>query len=137
MVILVLLYQTYSLMVMTIYTIQFTPSDSQAIERLQPTTAYEPAAEFWPQYLRGQAYLKLGRGAEAAEEFQKILDHRGQSPLSVLYPLASARLARLGRIGGDQSRSRKGYEDLLVIWRDADQDLPALIELKKEYQRLR
>src|SRR5262249_33292179 len=60
----------------------------RAIEQLQPAARYEAAAEFWPQYLRGQAYLKLGRGAEAAAEFQKILDHRGQAPLSPLYPLA-------------------------------------------------
>ena len=30
-----------------------------------------------PAYLRGQAYLVAHRGAEAAREFQKILDHRG------------------------------------------------------------
>ena len=63
-------------------------NSSQAIEQLQAAARYEAAAEFWPQYLRGQAYLKLGRGTEAAAEFQKILDHRGYAPLSVLYPLA-------------------------------------------------
>ena len=53
-----------------------------AIQTLQTTSRYEAAEEFWPQYLRGQAYLKLGHGAEAAGEFQKILDHRGQGQLS-------------------------------------------------------
>src|SRR5262249_43558032 len=59
---------------------------AQAIEQLQTASRYEAAAEFWPPHLRGQAYLRLGRAAEAATEFQKILDHRGQAPLSVLYP---------------------------------------------------
>src|SRR5262249_22093142 len=31
----------------------------------------------YPVYLRGQAYLAEGRGAEAAAEFQKIIDHAG------------------------------------------------------------
>jgi eukaryotic-like serine/threonine-protein kinase len=34
---------------------------AQAIEQLQPTASYEAAAEFWPQYVRGLTYLKLGR----------------------------------------------------------------------------
>src|SRR5262249_3450702 len=65
-----------------------------AIDRLESTTIYEAAAEFWPQYLRGQAFLKLQRGVEAGTEFQKILDHRGQAPLSPLYSLAYLGLAR-------------------------------------------
>jgi hypothetical protein len=44
--------------------------------------------------VRGLANLKLGKGAEAAIEFQKILDHCGRPPLSVLYPLAHLGLAR-------------------------------------------
>jgi hypothetical protein len=36
---------------------------------------------FWevmyPGYVRGQAYLALHQGAQAAAEFQKIVDHRG------------------------------------------------------------
>jgi hypothetical protein len=38
----------------------------QAVELLQGAKRYEAAGQFWPQYLRGLAYLKLGHGAEAA-----------------------------------------------------------------------
>ncbi|MEO8435757.1 MAG: protein kinase [Pyrinomonadaceae bacterium] len=109
----------------------------QAIESLEPAVRYETAAEFWPQYLRGQAYLKLGRGAEAAGEFQKILDHRGQSPLSVLYPLAHLGLARAAAMNGDATKARQSYQDFLALWKDADPDLPVLIEAKKEYEKLK
>jgi hypothetical protein len=31
----------------------------------------------YPVYVRGEAYLKAGQGRQAAQEFQKIIDHRG------------------------------------------------------------
>lgn len=102
--------------------------------QLQSAARYETAAEFWPQYLRGQAYLKLGHGAEAATEFQKILDNRGQAPLSALYPLAHLSLARAAVLTGDTARSRKEYQDFLALWTDAD--LAILNDAKKEYERL-
>ncbi len=107
----------------------------QAIERLQTASRYEAAAEFWPQYMRGQAYLKLRRGAEAAAEFQKILDHRGYAPLSPLYPLAHLGLARAATLIGETAKSRKAYEDFFAAWKEADADLPILIEAKKEFER--
>ena len=84
-------------------------------------------------YLRGKAYLRLKRGAEAAAEFQKILDHRGWGPISYLYPLAHLGLARAAALTGDVAGSRKAYQDFLTMWKDADADLPILIEAKKEY----
>jgi len=65
-----------------------------AIDLFEGTKQYQAASRFWPPYTRGQAYLKLGKGAEAAAEFQTILDHRGWDPLSPLYPLAHLGLAR-------------------------------------------
>ena len=115
-----------------------------AIQTLQTASRYEAAAEFWPQYLRGQAYLKLGRGAEAAAEFQKILDHRGEGQLSsrfapscpVLYPLAHLGLARAAAMSGDATKARQAYQDFFALWKDADADLRALIEAKQEYEKL-
>src|SRR5581483_8545602 len=101
---------------------------AQATEALQPALRYEAAAEFWPQYLRGQTYLKLSKGAEAAAEFQKILDHRGYAPLG---------LARASSLAGDVGGSRKTYEDFFALWKDADADLQILIEAKKETERLK
>jgi len=108
-----------------------------AVELLEGAKRYEAGAQFWPQYLRGQAYLKLGRGAEAAVEFQKILDHRGHSPLSVLYPLADLGLARAVAMSGDAAKARQAYQDFFALWKDADADLPVLIEAKKESEKLK
>jgi serine/threonine protein kinase len=110
---------------------------AKAVELLDATRAYEPAAEFWTHYLRGQAYLKLNKGSEAAAEFQQILSHRGESPLSVLYPLAQLGLARAALQAGDAAHSREAYENFLNGWKDADADLPVLQTARKEYANLK
>jgi serine/threonine protein kinase/Tfp pilus assembly protein PilF len=108
-----------------------------AIQLLQAVGAYEAATFFWPNYIRALAYLRQKAGAEARAEFQKILDHRGWDPTSYLYPLAHLGLARAAALAGDVARSRKAYQDFLTMWKDADADLPILIEAKKEYAALK
>jgi len=110
---------------------------AEAIQLLETAKGYEAAAEFWPQYLRALAYLRLKSGNEAATEFQKILDNRGQATLSALYPLAHLGLARAATLTGDLSKSRKAYQDFLALWKDADSDLPVLQEAKQEYEKLK
>ena len=89
----------------------------------------EKAGEFVPQYLRGLALLRLHRNYEAVREFDKILNHRGEAPLSSLYPLA-----RLGRARA--LKSKEDYETFLEIWKDADPDMPALIAARAELEAL-
>jgi eukaryotic-like serine/threonine-protein kinase len=110
---------------------------TEALQLLESSKRYEAAAEFWPQYLRGLTYLKLKSGNEAAAEFQKILDNRGQAALSALYPLAYLGLARAAALTGDVSKSRKAYQDFLALWKDADSDLPILQAAKQEYEKLK
>jgi len=110
---------------------------AQALTDLEPATRYEAAGEFWSQYLRGQAYLKLNKGAEAAAEFQKIVGSRGQAPLSALYPLAHVGLARAATLQGDSAKARKAYQDFFTFWKDADPEISILIEAKKEYEKVK
>jgi hypothetical protein len=110
----------------------------KAIEILQPASRYEGGrGGFWPAYLSGQAYLLKRAGTEAAADFQKILDHRGWDLTSYLYPLAHLGLARAAALTGDTAKSRKHYEEFFGLWKDADADVPILIEAKKEYERLK
>jgi outer membrane protein assembly factor BamD (BamD/ComL family) len=94
------------------------------------------AGEFWPQYLRGQSYLKQGNGALAAAEFKTILDHRGWYPVSPLYPLAQLGSARAANLNGDRATARRYYEDFFTLWKDADL-IPILIEARAEYAKLK
>jgi len=87
--------------------------------------------------MRGLSFLKLGKGAEAAAEFQKIVGTRSWAPMSPLYPLAHLGLARATALQGDTAKARKVYEDCFTLWKDADADIPVLIEAKKEYEKLK
>ncbi|MGI8835832.1 MAG: protein kinase domain-containing protein [Pyrinomonadaceae bacterium] len=112
---------------------------AQAIEILQPASRFElgAVAGFGINYLRGQAYLGQRAGKEATVEYQKILDHRTVEIFSLAYPLAHLQLARGAALAGDTSKSRKAYQDFFALWKDADADLPVLVQAKKEYEQLR
>ncbi|HSF23528.1 MAG TPA: protein kinase, partial [Blastocatellia bacterium] len=110
---------------------------AQAVQLLEATRRYESAAEFWPQYVRGLAYLSLKSGNEASAEFRRILDHRGEATLSALYPLARFGLARAIALTGDTEQSRKEYQCFFELWKDADTDLPILIEAKRRSELLK
>jgi eukaryotic-like serine/threonine-protein kinase len=107
----------------------------KAVELLQPAAPYE-RAYMSPVYLRGLAYLRARKGAEAVTEFQKIVDHKGAN-WGVYYPLSYVGLARAAALAGDTARSRKAYQDFLALWKDADSDLPILTEAKAEYAKLK
>ncbi len=113
---------------------------AKAIELLEVTAPYELGGGeslMYPVYLRGEAYLKLGRGHEAAGEFQKIIDHPGVVLNFVIGPLARLQLARAAAMSGDTAAARKAYEQFFALWKDADADLPVLKAAKAEYQRLK
>jgi DNA-binding winged helix-turn-helix (wHTH) protein/tetratricopeptide (TPR) repeat protein len=114
-------------------------NQAEAIRLLQKAKRYEMglAAEFWPTYMRGQAYLRQGSATEAIAEFQKIIDRRSVSPAHILYPLAYLGLARAAASAGDTDRSRKAYEDFFALWKDADPDIPILQQAKQEYDKLK
>jgi tetratricopeptide (TPR) repeat protein/tRNA A-37 threonylcarbamoyl transferase component Bud32 len=88
-------------------------------------------------YERGNLYLKQGRGNEAAAEFKKIIDSRGVDSFSPAHALAHLGLARALAIKGDTAAARTSYQDFFARWKDADKDLPVLVQAKKEYEQLR
>ena len=111
---------------------------AHGLELLEPARQYDPApsSEFWPAYLRGQAYLQLKDGRAAGVEFRRILEHRGEVPESSLYPLAHLGLARAAVLASDTATARKAYEDFLTLWNEADSNLHQLQEARREHSRL-
>lgn len=108
-----------------------------AIQLLKPIGRYEPSARsMLAIYLRGQAYLKTKSGHEAATEFQKILSHRTVALRSTIFPLSWLGLARASILAGDPVNARKAYDEFFAIWKDADTDIPVLVEARAEYKTL-
>jgi tetratricopeptide (TPR) repeat protein len=116
-----------------------------AVGHLQPAGRVELGSNvaLWPAYLRGLAYLDRGAHGEARAEFQKILDHRfvlapkDFNPVAMtLYPLARLGRARAAARAGDLDGSRKDYEALFSLWKDADADIPALRAARREHRQL-
>ena len=109
---------------------------AQAVEALRAVTRFEGAAESWPVYLRGVALLRAHRGAEARVEFQKIIAHRGRTLWVPFYPLAHLGLARAASMTGDAVAAERGYRQFFALWKDADPDLPVVVQARKEYDAL-
>jgi ATP/maltotriose-dependent transcriptional regulator MalT len=90
----------------------------------------------YPVYVRGQAYLAVNRGSEAAIEFQKIFAWRGVVVNEPIGALAHLGLARAYVLQRDTVRARAAYQDFLKLWKDAGHDIPILKEAKAEYAKL-
>jgi eukaryotic-like serine/threonine-protein kinase len=127
----------------------------KAIEILQAAAPYEfgtpppnstNGSTMHVTYVRGEAYLQLRQGKEAAAEFQKILDHRGIVVNFITGALAHLGLARAyaleaasakaAEADAARAKSRAAYNDFFTLWKDADPDLPILKEAKAEYAKL-
>ena len=77
------------------------------------------------------------RDKKRRQNFKKIIDHRGIDSMSELRPLAHLGLARAAAISGDAAKSRTAYQNFFALWKDADADLPILVQAKKEYEQLK
>jgi len=117
----------------------------EAIDLLQSAVPYDSAVPgswfgffgfMYPAYVRGEADLAAHRGAEAAAEFQRILDHRGLVFSDPVGAMARLQLGRAFDMSGDRTKAKAAYEDFLTFWKDADRDIPILKQAEAEYARL-
>ena len=123
-----------------------TGESSKALEVMKVSLPYDrgvppSAAPFfigplYTTYVRGLAYLSANRGAEAAAEFQKIIDGRTIVVSDPIGALAHLQLARALVLSGDKSKAKIAYEYFLTLWKDADPDIPIFIQAKKEFAAL-
>lgn len=111
----------------------------QAMRLLESVRGYERGVILGvaTHYARGNLYLHQRMGNEAAAEFQKIIDHPGVDFLSPAHTLAHLGLGRAAAIRGDTAAARKAYQDFFALWKDADADLPVMVQARKEYEQLK
>ncbi len=111
---------------------------AKAIHLLRKTEPYElsSVSPMLPVYIRAKAYVSASQGQAAAEEFKKILGHRGIVGNSWIGALAQLGLARAFAMAGNVSEARAAYEDLFAHWQDADEDIPVLRAARSEFTRI-
>jgi len=84
-------------------------------------------------YLRGMAFLRLGKYQEAAQAFQRVLDLQGFAMFDPVVPATHVGLARVYAAQGDKAHSRIEYQNFFGLWKDADAGLPLMRTAKVEY----
>jgi ATP/maltotriose-dependent transcriptional regulator MalT len=90
----------------------------------------------YPVYVRGEAFLASHQGTAAAAEFQKIVDWSVVVNNEPIGALAHVGLARAYAMAGDAAKSRAAYNDFFSLWKDADPNIPVLLQAKSEYAKL-
>ena len=105
----------------------------KAVDLLAPVTQYPNVVV---SYNRAEAYLAAEEHAKAAAEFENLIDHRGWPDWEWFAPLAQLGLARAKALQGDRDESRKAYNDFFTMWKDADSDIPILLQAKAEYKKV-
>ena len=118
----------------------------KAIELLQITKPYDLGkprtsihgfyGALYPVYVRGLAYLDAHQGAEAAAEFQNILDHRGLVVSDPIGALARWQLGKAFAMSGETTKAKAAYNDFLTLWQGADTDIPILKQAQVEFGKL-
>jgi DNA-binding winged helix-turn-helix (wHTH) protein/tetratricopeptide (TPR) repeat protein len=118
---------------------------SKALELLQtaipselgvPRSANGLFGALYPVYVRGLAHLAAHQGAEAAIEFQEILDHRGIVASDPVGALVHLQIGRAFALSGDKAKAKTAYQDFLTLWKDADPDIPVFREARAELAKL-
>jgi tetratricopeptide (TPR) repeat protein len=119
---------------------------TNAIETLKAAIPYEMGTPrttihgffgvLYPAYVRGKAFLALRQPAEAAAEFHKILDHPGIVWSDPVAALAKLQLARALTLSTDKAKAKAAYQDVINLWKDADGDLPVLLQARAENGKL-
>ncbi|HEX6322876.1 MAG TPA: protein kinase [Vicinamibacterales bacterium] len=118
----------------------------RALSLLQANEPYEfamPSLPFnmsygvmYPVYIRGLAYLEAGRFAEAVREFEKFLTRRHLVALDPIAGVARLQLARAYAAAGQPDTARPHSDALLMLWKDADANLPLVEQARAEAKRL-
>lgn len=96
---------------------------NEAVEKFKEALSHRPVRWHIDAFedCLANAYLKLGRFDEAIAEYQRILK------LNPNYPLAHYHLGQAYELKGQRDQARSEYERFLQIWKDADADVPEII----------
>jgi eukaryotic-like serine/threonine-protein kinase len=123
-----------------------THDPASAVQALQTASRYDLAlggvgfigrfGGLYSIYVRGLAYLAARQPAAAAGEFQRILDHRSIVLVDPMDAMARLQLARALALSGNPAKAKSAYNDLFMLWKHADANIPIVNEARVEYAKL-
>jgi len=87
--------------------------------------------------LRAKAYIKRGDLEKAISEYENLIIIKPEVDCRLIYPKYHYRLAKLYEKVGKKNKAIEQYEKFLEIWKNADEDLPELIDAKKRLSNLK
>jgi len=64
------------------------------------------------------------------------MDHRGVVGFSITGALAKLQLARAEEMSANHELARRHYQDFFALWKEADPNIPILMQAKTEYAKL-
>jgi DNA-binding winged helix-turn-helix (wHTH) protein/tetratricopeptide (TPR) repeat protein len=104
--------------------------------RLLETARPHQLRDYQVPYLRARAETEAGMLEAAAEDYRLILRNQGVDPISPLYYVSHLGLARVLAMQKKPDAAGAEYRAFLAAWKNADADLPLLIEARQEYAKL-
>ncbi len=89
-------------------------------------------------YQFGEIYYETGQNEKAIEVLQRMQRLFVDSPMrAVFYPRSYYLLGKIYEKEGELNLAIKNYEKFLTLWKDADKDLPELIDAKARVAKLK
>jgi len=86
--------------------------------------------------MRARAEDQAGMLDKAAEDYLLVLANPGLDPIWPGHSMAHLYLARVLARQNKLEEARREYRAFLEIWKNADPDVPLLIQAKQEYAKL-
>jgi len=111
----------------------------EAVRLQEPLVPFDfgDVAGVTPAYIRGLAYLRMGKAEQAVKEFEAVTAHKGVGATDPERVLAELQLGRSYVAAHDTEKAKAAYSRFLTAWKDADADVPILKEAKAEYGKVR
>ena len=88
------------------------------------------------RYQAAQYYFEMGKYDKAIAEVTKSQNFYAPEFRAYAYPLGFHLLGKIYEKKGDKQRAIENYEKFLDLWKDADPDLPDLIDAKARLVKL-
>jgi DNA-binding winged helix-turn-helix (wHTH) protein/tetratricopeptide (TPR) repeat protein len=108
---------------------------AQAVQDLGPARKYQ-MRDYGVPIMRARAEDAAGMLDKAAEDYRLVIANPGMDPIWPGHSLAHLYLAQVLARQNKLEDAQQEYRAFLEIWKNADPDVPLLIQAKQEYAKL-